>query len=95
MIVPHRKHTCASAPCDGDSFTFYILDYVRTSQETHYGPPRPVTGIALFVYILDYVRTSQETHVCDSAPCYEDSFTFLYIRLCSYPQETRMGHHGL
>jgi hypothetical protein len=37
--------------CYEDSFTFLYADHVCTSQETYYGPPRPVAEFALFFYM--------------------------------------------
>jgi hypothetical protein len=38
----------AATACYGDSFTFLYVDDVRTSQETHYWPPRLVMGILYY-----------------------------------------------
>jgi hypothetical protein len=43
----HPTNPQDSTACYGDRFTFLYVDDVRTSHETHQGPPRPVKGIAL------------------------------------------------
>jgi hypothetical protein len=44
----------ASTACYGDNFIFLHVDDVRTSQETDYGPTRPVTGMALLFICMWY-----------------------------------------
>jgi hypothetical protein len=63
----------------GDSFTFFNVDYVHTSQRTYVRAFTASYGESFDILYVDHVRTSQGTHVRAFTACYGEIFTALYV----------------
>jgi hypothetical protein len=83
-FVPHRKQ--ASMACYGDSFTFYYVYYVRTSQETQASLACYADSFT-FLYV-NYVRTSQEIRLWPPRPV-KGIASLLIYRWSSYLTENK------
>jgi hypothetical protein len=79
MFVPHRKHIRVPTACYGDTFTFFYVDDVCTSQEAHIRGSMACYGDNFFLLYVDDIRTTQETHMWASTVCCRAVLSYIPI----------------